>query len=1374
MNKLIINNTVAIIDDNQVFPFTHKINDLDDFTIIGLPSSKTIELPRCQQNDEILGHIGEITRFTFNLDNDDKIGMSFNQTKKCSYTLLDGSEVISEGNVIVESITENNYEVTLYDQLITKIEELSGSEDNTSGYLSDLDLYYTGTNDKIEFPVYASSIPYYAAVNKNLKYTLNVTDDNLTDTSFRCIDSTTSQPATFELNESLTQLQARSVKAYDAEYAVPVNGVIESINKKHNDIIEIDSKLESYFDELHLHCGKAKNYNKVPVDVNLKWKYSLLDLHNSNPIYYNAYVGYPSPYQNTGVLLPYTQGSSYYIPLKDLDDNWVTKKAGKYYLELPLKIKLEIMSGSGLAYRATNAISWFNGKYCTNTNISDGEKFGQLYFKTRICNYTPQSSTITNLGVTKQQNVTVIDNEINFTKGVSATITRNNTTGYDEINCSQTIVLEYDFNPLTESNSNNLAIELDVNYPQKDTCHFFKEKTSGGTYNYWYWLKVDLDPGAKLTITPSDKIQNGDIIGGKNIYPKVSIKDFLLNLCKYHNLKIEAIDGKIKISKKYYTGGNNLLNIVSINNMNTKLFEFSKLQLSYQLPSYDLINKNYLEVNNKKYGEKTINTNYSIKKNVKKIDYATGVPALIKDTSKLAYDTFGQYYNAGRSKNTYGVTKGFTDKTVFGFLYYVDTDKKLYLTNDTWYEAGCKSTFETAIPTESKIVKTNLYVVKTGDVYTFTGNSVLGVSQAQPLTSFYTLSPYKFDANEKVVKSLEINKPLYNYANITDDNYEDAVTHYDKYLKKSIEDRYNVNSHILDCDIYFNETPDVYKIYNHKNVNYIISELSEYDPSGGLAKGVKLLKVNDVNNYLYPYGIEEGALRITNISSGSQTTLTVNSIIDYTGGDTIIKAGVKWGVTSSYLYGTMHNTNPANTYTNTITGLTKNTLYYVQPWMESSTGIISYGDVTSFRTLDDYSVPTVNMLTSDVLTYTTADVVAEVQSQGGYSITNYGFVYSTSPNPTLANSVKQIGTSVNVGSYATTITGLTANTAYYVKAYAINQNGTAYSSNTILLTTNAYTVPTLSTVAPYAVRVNDGYSGGTNINNGGQNVTAKGVVIQIIGDGTPTVTNNIFISNDGTGSTDFYTYFDELRTNEAFEIRSYATNSVGTGYGQVVQFATSETIVPEVYISPYVENITINRFLLTGQMIYDGGEINDIEEYGFVVSSTENPPVVDDGISNMYFVSGPVLLDGDYFQYNIDDLSPDTTYYIRAFVSNSVGIGYSEVITTTTLSDALLVDNVVAKRPNNYDYNMYVSFNINTTDTIIQRGFVFSGSVSDPYIGDNDTYTVTEQGGTEGPTNMYVYNPDLGAYFVGEIYVKAFIELDYGYVYSEVAIDEFL
>jgi hypothetical protein len=87
-------------------------------------------------------------------------------------------------------------------------------------------------------------------------------------------------------------------------------------------------------------------------------------------------------------------------------------------------------------------------------------------------------------------------------------------------------------------------------------------------------------------------------------------------------------------------------------------------------------------------------------------------------------------------------------------------------------------------------------------------------------------------------------------------------------------------------------------------------------------------------------------------------------------------------------------------------------------------------------------VPTISTTEITDITSTTALAGGVISDSGGTDITASGVTYGTSPRPAIAGNHTTDGTTS--GAFTSGLTGLTANTTYYVRAYATNSVGTAY------------------------------------------------------------------------------------------------------------------------------------------------------------------------------------------------------------------------------------------------------------------------------------------------------------------------------------------
>ena len=210
------------------------------------------------------------------------------------------------------------------------------------------------------------------------------------------------------------------------------------------------------------------------------------------------------------------------------------------------------------------------------------------------------------------------------------------------------------------------------------------------------------------------------------------------------------------------------------------------------------------------------------------------------------------------------------------------------------------------------------------------------------------------------------------------------------------------------------------------------------------------------------------------------------------------------------------------------------------------------------------------------ITSTSANVGGNISSDGGASVSARGLVYGTSSNPTLSNTVLYKGS--GGGAFYGTLTGLTPNNTYYVRSYATNSSGTGYGNEATFQTPPNY-VPELITTNLSGVTQTTLTSGGTITNDGGFAIIARGIVYGTTSN--PTLSNTVLTLGSGTGS--FIGNVTGLTPNIVYYVRAYATNSVGTGYGEEVLFGGNSLIlsIKDTTVergATFCSNVTVTNF----------------------------------------------------------------------------------------------------------------------------------------------------------------------------------------------------
>lgn len=187
---------------------------------------------------------------------------------------------------------------------------------------------------------------------------------------------------------------------------------------------------------------------------------------------------------------------------------------------------------------------------------------------------------------------------------------------------------------------------------------------------------------------------------------------------------------------------------------------------------------------------------------------------------------------------------------------------------------------------------------------------------------------------------------------------------------------------------------------------------------------------------------------VTNIT---QTSALAGVTLSDDGGSYVTALGICWSSSpnptissSSMIVGTGIGTN-----TGILTGLTENTKYYVRAFATNKAGT-SYGDEIMFTTKEINKASAIPVLTTSLvhtITSRTAISGGNITDDGGEDIIARGISWSTTPDWYFYESDDNIyGNGPGSGSFTSYLSKLIPGTTYYIRAYAITQNGIAFGS----------------------------------------------------------------------------------------------------------------------------------------------------------------------------------------------------------------------------------------------------------------------------------------------------------------------------------------
>jgi uncharacterized protein (TIGR02145 family) len=471
------------------------------------------------------------------------------------------------------------------------------------------------------------------------------------------------------------------------------------------------------------------------------------------------------------------------------------------------------------------------------------------------------------------------------------------------------------------------------------------------------------------------------------------------------------------------------------------------------------------------------------------------------------------------------------------------------------------------------------------------------------------------------------------------------------------------------------------------------------------------------------------------VSAITSSTATGGGNITSDGGGAVTSRGICFGTTSNPTLNDSKTINGSGTgaFTSPFTGLIPSTLYHVRAYATNAAGTAYGNDVTFTSSAPDAVLPDVTTSAVSGITVSSATGSGNVTSDGGGTVTVRGVCWNISGNPTTSDSKTTDGT--GTGLFTSSITGLTASTIYYVRAYATNSAGTAYGNQVSFATSDpAPLLPTLTTTAITGISSSSATSGGNITGDGGAGITVRGVCWSI--SSNPTTSDSK--TGDGSGIGIFSSNLSGLSANTLYYIRAYATNSSGTAYGNQVTFTTSlpDPILPTVTTAA-ITAITHITATCGGNVTADG--YATVTARGVCWSTSINPTIADakttDGTGTGAF-SSPIT-----------GLAASTVYYARAYATNSVGTAYGNQVTFTSAVLPYVLPALITTAASAITYNSASTGGNISSDggaTVTTRGVCY-GISSNPTINNNLTSDGTGTGafissltGLSGSTLYYV------------------------------------
>jgi hypothetical protein len=325
-------------------------------------------------------------------------------------------------------------------------------------------------------------------------------------------------------------------------------------------------------------------------------------------------------------------------------------------------------------------------------------------------------------------------------------------------------------------------------------------------------------------------------------------------------------------------------------------------------------------------------------------------------------------------------------------------------------------------------------------------------------------------------------------------------------------------------------------------------------------------------------------------------------------------------------------------------------------------------DFNVYMNIGNPNAPSVSTNAPTGITQTSADVIGNLTNIGGSTVTQRGICWSEASDPKPETNPKVFIDGGGIGPFPLTATKLNEGTTYYVRAYAINSNGTGLGNVEKFTTSITPTPPTLFLNPITNFTQTTAVLYGKITNNGGSNIKEQGFCYNTTGN--PTI-NDKKITANIDGNLNLSANMPDLTQGVLYYVRAYAINELGdknVGYSNVEFFKTQIPSTPSKLTTAAATSITETSASLRGSLSELGS--SPIKEHGFCWSRQNANPEITNSEKNQLGTK----IETGLIPYTLNGLKKGTLYYFRVYATSNEGkTSYGNVQTFVTKEQGLVL-----------------------------------------------------------------------------------------------------